>query len=79
MGTDIESRLARELPAYARRGVDALEAADGSQTAFVLKRKAGRNTGNTIMQFVLGAIIAVTLIVLLGIIVPESRLPGVML
>lgn len=27
MGTDIESRLARELPAYARRVVDALEAA----------------------------------------------------
>ena len=44
---------------------DALEAADGSQTAFVIKRKAGRNTGNVIMQFVLGAIIAVTLIVLL--------------
>lgn len=58
---------------------DAHEAADGSQTAFVLKRKAGRNTGNTVMQFVLGAIIAVTLIVLLGIMVPESRLPWVML
>ena len=58
---------------------DALEAADGSQTAFVIKRKAGRNTGNVIMQFVLGAIIAVTLIVLLGIMVPESRLPWVML
>lgn len=58
---------------------DALEAADGSQTAFVIKRKAGRNTGNVIMQFVLGAIIAVTLIVLLGIIMPESRLPWVML
>ena len=57
---------------------DALEAADGSQTAFVLKRRAGRNTGNTVMQFVLGAIIAVTLIILLGIIVPESRLPWVM-
>ena len=27
MGTDIEGRLARELPAYARRVVDALEAA----------------------------------------------------
>lgn len=58
---------------------DALEAADGSQTAFVLKRRAGRNTANTVMQFVLGAIIAVTLIVLLGIIMPESRLPWVML
>ena len=72
-----QRRSPRALRAKAFR--DALEAADGSQTAFVLKRKAGRNTGNTIMQFVLGAIIAVTLIVLLGIIVPESRLPWVML
>ena len=71
-----QRRSPRALRAKAFR--DALEAADGSQTAF-LKRKAGRNTGNTIMQFVLGAIIAVTLIVLLGIIVPESRLPWVML
>ncbi|HBO61443.1 MAG TPA: hypothetical protein DD645_01930 [Olsenella sp.] len=58
---------------------DALEAADGSQTNFVLKRRAGRNTRNVVLQFVLGAVIAVTLIVLLGVIVPESRLPWVML
>lgn len=62
----------------ARAFSDALEAADGSQTAFILKRRAGRNTRNVILQFVLGAIIAATLIVLLSIIVPESRLPWVM-
>lgn len=62
----------------ARAFSDALEAADGSQTSFVLKRKAGRNTRNVVIQFVLGAIIALTLIVLLGVIVPESRLPWVM-
>lgn len=57
---------------------DALEAADGSQTNFIVKRRAGRNTRNVVLQFVLGAIIALTLIVLLGVIVPESRLPWVM-
>lgn len=57
---------------------DALEAADGSQTKFVLKRKAGKNTRNVVLQFVLGAVIAITLIVLLGVIMPESRLPWVM-
>lgn len=62
----------------ARAFSDALEAADGSQTAFVLKRRAGRNTRNVVLQFVLGAVIALTLIVLLGVIVPESRLPWVM-
>lgn len=62
----------------ARAFSDALEAADGSQTAFILKRRAGRNTRNVILQFVLGVIIAATLIVLLSIIVPESRLPWVM-
>ena len=58
---------------------DALEAADGSQTNFVIKRRAGRNTRNVVMQFVLGAIIAITLIILLGVMVPESRLPWVMI
>lgn len=62
----------------ARAFSEALEAADGSQTDFVLKRKAGRNTRNVVLQFVLSSIIAVTLIVLLSVIVPESRLPWVM-
>ena len=58
---------------------DALEAADGSQTNYIVKRRAGRNTQNVVLQFVLGAIIAITLIVLLGVMIPESRLPWVML
>lgn len=58
---------------------DALEAADGSQTNYIVKRRAGRNTPNVVLQFVLGAIIAITLIVLLGVMVPESRLPWVSL
>lgn len=63
----------------ARAFREALEAADGSQTAFVLKRKAGKSTRNVVMQFVLGAVIAITLIILLGVIIPESNLPWVML
>lgn len=63
----------------ARAFREALEAADGSQTTFVLKRRAGKNTRNVILQYVLGAVIALTLIVLLGILVPESNLPWVML
>lgn len=72
--------LMRRTPSAtrARSFRDALEASDGSQTNFILTRRAGRNTRNVVMQFVLGAVIALTLITLLGVIVPESRLPWVM-
>lgn len=58
---------------------DALEAADGSQSEFVLKRKAGKNTKLVTAQFILGAVLAASLIALLAIIEPGSRLPWVML
>lgn len=72
--------LMRRTPSAtrARSFRDALEASDGSQANFILTRRAGRNTRNVVMQFVLGAVIALTLITLLGVIVPESRLPWVM-
>ena len=57
---------------------DAIEAAEGSEQG-LLKVTAGRNTRLVIAQFVLGAIIALTLIVLLGVLMPESQLPWVML
>lgn len=57
---------------------DAIEAAEGSEQG-LLKVTAGRNTRLVVAQFVLGAIIAATLIVLLGVIMPESQLPWVML
>ena len=57
---------------------DAIEAAEGSEQG-LLKVTAGRNTRLVVAQFVLGAIIAGTLIVLLGVIMPESQLPWVML
>lgn len=57
---------------------DAIEAAEGSEKGLI-QVTAGRNTKLVIMQFVLGAIIAATLIVLLGVIMPESQLPWVML
>lgn len=57
---------------------DAIEAAEGSEQG-LLKVTAGRNTRLVVAQFILGAIIAGTLIVLLGVIMPESQLPWVML
>ena len=57
---------------------DAIEAAEGSEKG-LLQVTAGRNTKLVVMQFILGAIIATTLIVLLGVIMPESQLPWVML
>lgn len=63
----------------ARRYTDALESIDGGQSGFVLKRKAGKSTGLVIAQFVFGCVIAFTLIILLGVIMPESNLPWVML
>ena len=57
---------------------DAIAAAEGSEQG-LLKVTAGRNTRLVIAQFVLGAIIALTLIVLLGVLMPESQLPWVML
>ena len=57
---------------------DAIEAAEGSEQG-LLKVTAGRNTKLVIAQFILGAIIALTLIVLLGVLMPESQLPWVML
>ena len=58
---------------------EALEAADGSQSAFVLKRKAGKSPKLVALQFILGAALAFSLITLLAIIEPSSRLPWVML
>lgn len=57
---------------------DAIEAAEGSEQG-LLKVTAGRNTRLVVAQFILGAIIAGTLIVLLGVMMPESQLPWVML
>lgn len=58
---------------------EALEAADGSHSSFVLKRKAGKSPKLVALQFVLGAVLAFLLITLLAIIEPGSRLPWVML
>lgn len=58
---------------------EALEAADGSHSAFVLKRKAGKSPKLVTLQFVLGVVLAFLLITLLAIIEPGSRLPWVML
>ena len=55
---------------------EALEAADGSEKNF-LQKVAGRNTKIVVFQFILGAVIAFALIVLLGVIMPESNLPWV--
>ena len=70
----------RRTPNARREAVfrDAIEAAEGSEQG-LLKVTAGRNTRLVIAQFVLGAIIALTLIVLLGVLMPESQLPWVML
>lgn len=70
----------RRTPNARRAGAfrDAIEAAEGSEQG-LLKVTAGRNTRLVIAQFVLGAIIALTLIVLLGVLMPESQLPWVML
>lgn len=57
---------------------DAIEAAEGSERG-LLQVTAGRNTRLVVAQFVLGVIIAGTLIVLLSVIMPESQLPWVML
>ncbi len=57
---------------------DAIEAAEGSEKGLI-QVTAGRNTKLVVMQFILGAIIAATLIILLGVIMPESQLPWVML
>ena len=65
----------------ARRGAalrDAFEAGVGSEVGMRLVWE-GRYTRLVIAQFVLGAIIALTLIVLLGVLMPESQLPWVML
>ena len=63
----------------ARRYSDALESTDGGQSEFVLKRKAGKSTGLVVTQFIFGCVIAFTLIILLGVLMPESNLPWVML
>lgn len=57
---------------------DAIEAAEGSEKG-LLQVTAGRNTKLVVAQFILGAVIAATLITLLGVIMPESQLPWVML
>ena len=63
----------------ARHYSDALESIDGGQSEFVLKRKAGKSTGLVVTQFIFGCVIAFTLIILLGVLMPESNLPWVML
>ena len=63
----------------ARRYADALESIDGGQSKFVLKRKAGKSTGLVVTQFIFGCVIAFTLIILLGVLMPESNLPWVVL
>ena len=45
----------------------------------MLKRKAGKSTGLVVTQFIFGCVIAFTLIILLGVLMPESNLPWVML
>ena len=62
----------------ARAFRDALEEAAGSEVSFLTKR-AGKSTGVVIMQFVLAAVIALTLIAVLGVMMPESNLPWVRL
>ena len=63
----------------ARRYADALESIDGGHSEFVLKRKAGKSPGLVVAQFIFGCVIALTLIILLGVLIPESNLPWVML
>lgn len=63
----------------AHRYADALESIDGGQSEFVLKRKAGKSTGLVVTQFIFGCVIAFTLIILLGMLMPESNLPWVVL
>lgn len=62
----------------ARAFRDALEEAAGSETSFLAKR-AGKSTAVVVMQFVLAAVIAFTLIAVLGVMMPESNLPWVRL
>lgn len=62
----------------ARAFRDALEEAAGSEVSFLTKR-AGRSTRVVVMQFVLAAVIALTLIAVLGVMMPESNLPWVRL
>ncbi len=70
----------RSRPALqARSYSDALEIINGPQTTFPLVRAAGRNPRVAVIQFILGACIALALIITLGVLVPESNLPWVML
>lgn len=72
--------IRRSKPALqARLYSDALEIIKGPQTALPLVRAAGRSPRAAVIQFILGACIALALIITLGILVPESNLPWVML